>query len=666
MIARHFLDLSILIVWMALIGLALMGWGELVRHWLRLKLTEHTVAPTKASIAVYDVWLGICLCISLTELLNFLFAITWIVSLSVLGIGFCYSLARGKLRTPQQLLFKFWLGRNSLKQSLYSIAVLIAIVIFMSAVMVGPTNYDSGLYHFGSIKWLNEHPITYGLVNLHTRLAYNQSYFALIALLNFSPFYEPAFAGTGAFLFLLTGATCIQVLRPITLSPILLGGLLVLVGSFVLKSASPTPDLAVGLFQVVIFFVLLRILLTPSSQHLLPLLLILCVSALTIKLSMAVFCATALCVASPHFAYLIKANRIVTVRLALICGLILCVHALRGYALSGAPFYPSTFAALWALPYTPSAATIASEARTIYSWARLPGVPPETVLNSWDWLEPWVGSLPTRFKVLVALGATLLALNLISLGLMFKQRKNRLLLYLPLLFSFTFWFFTAPDARFLGLVPELTVVLGAWLFYTSLRNSLSDSFKAQALRPKWLLGICAIFCLGLSALYLFKAITGLSLSRYFYIGDILFGLSQIGINFDFVLTAVSGLLFLGINKQFFLQYVTQGSQTTAALKRYIYIAQHVALGIFSCAAISYISNLTLFNISGFQGWNPVPTEPFDQEKLRSGLTIHVPKSDDLCWNTPLPCAPRQQFKDNLSTFSVITTYPHIFGFRIDH
>lgn len=664
MIVKHLLDSLILMIWMLLIGMAFMGWGQLVRHWLRFKPSDHTAEST-ATQALCDIWLGLCVCISLTELLHFFFAITWVVSVGVLGAGIVYSLLRGPLRTAAQQLMAPRVKPFSIVRGLYGFAFLAACFIWISAAMVGPSNYDSGLYHFGSIKWLNEHSVTYGLVNLHTRLAYNQSYFALIALLNFSPIYDRAYAGTGVFLFILTAATSVQFVRTMTLQPIfLLSALLVLAGGGVLKTSSPTPDLAVGLLQVIIFLMLLKVLLAPPSQTLLPLLLILCVTALTIKLSMVVFCAIAICMAHRHFLALLKSNRPLMVRLLIVCALILMIHTLRGYALSGLPFYPSTFAGLWTLPYTPSPVRVLAEANSIYSWARLPGMPPAMVLSNWDWIKPWSNTLPTRFLILAGLGTALFTSNLIFFRQMRKDQRPALWLYLPLMLSVGFWFLTAPDVRFLGLIPELTVSLGAWLLYSTVHHYLDRHLTIRKISSKALMVIGVIASSCAAVLLVLKSYMGVSLGQHFYLNEILFGLSQIGVDFAFFLATLSGLLVIVHQKIFLLARSSDTQHQGVQTPTFQLVSQRALLAMFLGTTIHYIANLALFKNTALNGWASVPTEPYDHEKLSSGLHINVPKSDDLCWGTPLPCLPRQQFNDKLETFNVFGRDSGQNGFRL--
>lgn len=72
-------------------------------------------------------------------------------------------------------------------------AVLVLFLIFAYGASRGMIHYDTGLYHAQSIRWIEEYGAVRGLGNLHCRLAYNSSSFALSAL------YSMAFLGGSSF-----------------------------------------------------------------------------------------------------------------------------------------------------------------------------------------------------------------------------------------------------------------------------------------------------------------------------------------------------------------------------------------------------------------------------------------------------------------------------------
>jgi len=74
------------------------------------------------------------------------------------------------------------------------------------------TNFDAGLYHLQTLRWLNEYPAVPGLGNLHGRLAFNPSIFAPTVLFQYATPAGPAY-GMGSYLF---AAFALHVARAVT------------------------------------------------------------------------------------------------------------------------------------------------------------------------------------------------------------------------------------------------------------------------------------------------------------------------------------------------------------------------------------------------------------------------------------------------------------------
>lgn len=99
-------------------------------------------------------------------------------------------------------------------QKIESIGVIV-ILIFVGAVTVVLANqptahYDTDLYHAQSIRWIEEYGIVPGLGNLHNRLAYNSSFFALQALFSWNFLLGHSLHAVNAFVyfFFLSYAIC--------------------------------------------------------------------------------------------------------------------------------------------------------------------------------------------------------------------------------------------------------------------------------------------------------------------------------------------------------------------------------------------------------------------------------------------------------------------------
>src|SRR5204863_7475062 len=121
-------------------------------------------------------WTGLALVILFLQVWHLFLPVDWKASLTVVVVGLSGLIPKTKddllrlraLNRPRLIFFgavpvALWLANVSLR---------------------APWNYDSGLYHFQMIRWLNEYAIVPGLGNLEPRLAFNQSYFLYPALLN--------------------------------------------------------------------------------------------------------------------------------------------------------------------------------------------------------------------------------------------------------------------------------------------------------------------------------------------------------------------------------------------------------------------------------------------------------------------------------------------------
>ncbi len=90
-------------------------------------------------------------------------------------------------------------------------AVLVLFFIFAYGASRGMIHYDTGLYHAQSIRWIEEYGAVRGLGNLHCRLAYNSSSFALSALYSMAFLGGPSFHCTAGWLSFLLAVVCLSI-----------------------------------------------------------------------------------------------------------------------------------------------------------------------------------------------------------------------------------------------------------------------------------------------------------------------------------------------------------------------------------------------------------------------------------------------------------------------
>ena len=460
LLLRHTYDLMGLLAILALTAFALAGWGRLAVRWIGL--------PRATAISTLEIWFGFAVVVGLVELLHLIFPVDWRMSLALAVIGFAgfFAIDGSVWKLDVLALARFVRAHHRTV-----VLITLVLVVWCSRAMSPPANYDSGLYHFGNIRWLNEYPIVPGLGNLHGRLAFNQSYFSFVALMNIAPIWNKGYAAAGVFLLLLSAATVLEAGLHRLRGGIWIVGLLFIALSPYAKSlSSPTPDLAVALLQVVIFLVLVKLMLDqekPDKSIMLygVVLFLMCVVIVTIKLTTAMYALTSIIIVWPLLAKRFAEHRMVAVKVLVICTVIGVTHVLRGYVLSGVPLYPSTFAGAWDLEWAMRIEAVRSEANWVYSWARRPGLPPEQVLGNWQWLGFWFKAFPASGWL--TFGSAFL-LTLLNLYLTWRYRarcsdRAPHVLYIPLVTSVLFWFATAPAWRFLGAIPELLVIVSGWL-----------------------------------------------------------------------------------------------------------------------------------------------------------------------------------------------------------
>jgi hypothetical protein len=506
--------LAQLIIFLGIVTISLSGWGIFCYRTLGL--------PLSRSIDTGTIWLGLVVILCGSEVIHLFFPLDWKVSLGIVIVG-CVAGATSSLSVYKSSIRSVWLGLKCYPFVTTVVCVMV-VTCCLSALRV-PNNFDSGLYHFGSIRWLNEYPIIPGLGNLHMRFAFNQSYFNFLALANIYPLWNQGYVAGGLFLLLLTAATIIETayLEKKPWFWICGTALFVYVASLTTSVSNPTPDTAIALFQIVIFLFLFRAVsligygqiassLSPPVPRLLnlersdyplkDLILALCLSGtiVTIKLSSVAFAAGSCIIALFYFCRLTEIKTKVLLKFVVFLTVFQLIHVLRGFLLSGAPFFPSPFLAIWSFDWAVFHGVANYESKLIYSWARAPGeLHPDRILDNWAWFEPWFNRLPVYFKASVSL-ATGLALWAI-IYVRNETRKNLVhlrptaTLFLPIFLSFVFWFLTAPDPRFLGSVLVLFVVISGWMVSQILSvSSKKYSFVNQSINKRivTVVGVCGV------------------------------------------------------------------------------------------------------------------------------------------------------------------------------
>src|ERR1700690_445229 len=478
MTPAFFLDLTITVFGYAVLAVSYVGMGWACSHILKINVLSKE-GP------FFLIWLGWAVTLFLIQILNLFLPIAVVTSLFILILGTIFAIIFFKKESKDQ--------KTSAYPLIFPVLLVIAVLWIAIISMSSPTIFDDGLYHFNSIRWLNEYPIVLGLGNLHSRLAFNQSFFAYAAYLNFYPFFDHGYNLANSFLLVVILAECLFYLSssiskkdrvadflsssliPIFFIPVL--AYMALVFS-VLRTglSSPSPDITCLFLQILLFFHFVRDinenLSNKSNNARIAFILVMSATLITVKLSnlfyVLILCTIVLLIRIRSWHLLSKQSLSIIARLMALPALIIILWSVRGIFLSGCPAYPSTFGCLhvaWAEPL----GSVNLEANRIYGWARENGMPPDQVLNSWMWLRPWFNGILQDNVVTVLYPLVISILGMIASLVLcvrkpFKQVKKKIFLIpLPIWGGLIFWFGVAPDPRFANalfwILPVATMIV---------------------------------------------------------------------------------------------------------------------------------------------------------------------------------------------------------------
>jgi hypothetical protein len=423
-------------------------------------------------------WVGLALAAAFLQVWH-LFAPVGIASLLVLG---AFSLAGWALN--YRVLWS-WRRAVSVGQWIVLTALtIVPLLLFTNQSIFGHPPVDHGMYHMQSVKWIGNFAIVPGLGNLHHRFAFNNSSFLLAAQINTGMFTGLAYYITHSLLIFTVTLRGFHLLyhllrkdHHLALSDVYHLLLLPCALFFVVHAdfAGYSPDIFIFALQAFLAGELIESFsLTEVRNAHLPRLLarIVLISALsvTVKLSAAVFAAA--CMLAVLVVFFWRRKTLDVKPLPFIAGMagisaaLVLPWLLRSVILSGYLVYPSpliSFNVLWKIPRD----MVTPVAPIIHNWAMYgAGAPPDqTWLES---LRSWEGNLLREVK-LGGLGT--IALMLVMLALRLWNRRQSLewqgpvAVFAVAALGFVYWFFAAPDFRFLGAVYWLLVISPLLIFY---------------------------------------------------------------------------------------------------------------------------------------------------------------------------------------------------------
>ena len=352
------------------------------------------------------------------------------------------------------------------------LVILFLFLLFAYGTSRGIIHYDTGLYHAQSIRWLEEYGVVKGLGNLHCRLAYNSSSFALSALYSMSFLGGQSYHCCAGFLAFLLAKVCLEIADSIRKGRLRIGDFARVMCIYYLviifdEMVSPASDYFMVLTA---FYIVIRWLdlLEQQEKTVLPyaLLCVLGVFLMTVKLSAALIL---ILVIHPAY-YILKEKRWREIILYLFLGVITALpYFIRNVIISGWLVYPFTQIDLFEVPWKIPKGLADYDAREIQVWGR--GYTDVTQFDRsvFEWLPDWFRALAGSDKLLVLVAGSSVAI-LIVYGLVLLWKRTTvparqwqlLLVQMTVAGSFLFWLGTSPLIRYGCVYVYLTsaVVLG--------------------------------------------------------------------------------------------------------------------------------------------------------------------------------------------------------------
>ena len=348
-------------------------------------------------------------------------------------------------------------------------SILFLFLLFAYGASRGIVHYDTGLYHAQSIRWIEEYGVVKGLGNLHCRLAYNSSSFALSALYSMAFLGGQSYHCAAGWLAFLLAKICMEIVISLKCRRLRTSDFARMMGIYYLviifdEMVSPASDYFMVLLA---FYIIIRWLelLENRVEEMLPyaMLCVLGVFLMTVKLSAALIL---LLVIYPAY-HLFRQKRWKEIAVYLILGIVTALpYFIRNVLLSGWLVYPFTqidlFRVVWKIPK----GVADYDAKEIQVWGR-----GYTDVNRYDisvkeWMPEWFRSLAGSDKLLViAAVVSVCILFVYGIGMLcrlWKGRRDVLPVQITVAGSFIFWLCTSPLIRYGCVYVYLTsaVILG--------------------------------------------------------------------------------------------------------------------------------------------------------------------------------------------------------------
>jgi len=418
----------------------------------------HIISKKQRGITIFrhSIWLGLLLAIIAILIMGIFLPLRSAAALAIFSVLVVIA-AISTLLIHRKHPRSERVSLNLSKSNLLLFTALAITLMYLAAAAIGPvTNYDSGLYHLGAIKYAGDYSTIPGLTNLYFPFGYNTSLYPIGAFLGNGPWSGNGFRLANGFLIVLlvidlairlangkgkrsrlsTGTYFLLIATPLALVP--------LVSLSDYWVTSPSSDAAVLVITLIsVAYLLDTLTFKKGAISNASVSFVAAVVAFSLRPTMVVF----LVVATLVLLYrLMRVGGLHNIRLLLPAtlgiGLLISLSA-RDYFLSGWLQYPLSlisFNVPWlaADPVWNRNATLGNARNPADIWGSVDG---------FGWVGPYLSRLPSQWETYFIAGLTIIAIVLLILSLRIGRPlrwKTIAIAQLPILTGIVTWFFFSP------------------------------------------------------------------------------------------------------------------------------------------------------------------------------------------------------------------------------
>jgi hypothetical protein len=328
--------------------------------------------------------------------------------------------------------------------------ILIATIVTINA----PQNYDTGLYHLQSIKWIEEFAVVPGLANLHGRFGFNPNIFTFFALTSLFELFKQEIFSVNFTLFSVFVLYFINKLYSTFtkngITNIFIFNLIIFITILNLSGylSSPSPDfisITFPLFILSSFYKGQDWKENLGIMNFIPIL-ILCVYVVTVKLS------TLPIVILPIFIFLkFKTNLRELFQIFFLLSLIILPWFVRNVVLTGWLVYPMYSIDLFNFDWKVPVSSLKSMNEAVTGWARNPGEQYVSAahMDISEWFPSWWHRLIRKDKLLLLSSFIFPLVSFI--GFLTRKIKidfHTIVIIFTSFIGVIFWLLLGPDFRF--------------------------------------------------------------------------------------------------------------------------------------------------------------------------------------------------------------------------